>query len=110
MIGLRVRLLSKGAGKWATSGGENAKFGLSTAELVEASDMLHEAGLAHCLNLVHFHVGSQVPDIVTIKRAVREAARFYAKLSRWVMTLGISMLVVVSESTTMALEQPSTAR
>jgi len=82
MIGFRMRLLSKGAGKWATSGGENAKFGLSTADLVEASDMLHAAGLAHCLNMVHFHVGSQVPDIGTIKRATREAARFYAKLSK----------------------------
>ncbi len=88
MIGLRVRLLSKGAGKWATSGGENAKFGLSTADLVEASDMLHAAGLAHCLNLVHFHVGSQVPDIRTIKRATREAARFYAKLSKMGHALG----------------------
>ncbi len=88
MIGFRVRLLSKGAGKWATSGGENAKFGLSTADLVEASDMLHEAGLAHCLNLVHFHVGSQVPDIRTIKRATREAARFYAKLSKMGHALG----------------------
>jgi arginine decarboxylase len=87
-IGLRVRLLSKGAGKWATSGGENAKFGLSTADLVEASDMLHAAGLAHCLKLVHFHVGSQVPDIGTIKRAVREAARFYAKLSKMGHELG----------------------
>jgi len=88
MIGLRVRLLSKGAGKWATSGGENAKFGLSTADLVEASDILHAAGLAHCLNLVHFHVGSQVPDIRTIKRAAREAARFYAKLSKMGHALG----------------------
>lgn len=88
MIGLRVRLLSKGAGKWATSGGENAKFGLSTADLVEASVVLHEAGLAHCLNLVHFHVGSQVPDIRTIKRAAREAARFYAKLSKMGHALG----------------------
>ncbi|MBV9657812.1 MAG: biosynthetic arginine decarboxylase [Verrucomicrobia bacterium] len=79
-VGLRVRLQSKGAGKWATSGGENAKFGLSTADLVSASAMLKEHGLAHCLKLVHFHVGSQVPDIGTIKRAVREAARFYAKL------------------------------
>ena len=88
MIGLRVRLHSKGAGKWATSGGENAKFGLSTADLVEASDLLHAAGLAHCLNLVHFHVGSQVPDIRTIKRATREAARFYAKLSKMGHALG----------------------
>jgi len=82
IIGFRVRLLSKGSGKWATSGGENAKFGLSTSDLVEASDMLHAAGLADCLKLVHFHVGSQVPDIRTIKRAAREAARFYAKLSK----------------------------
>lgn len=82
MIGVRVRLAAKGAGKWATSGGENAKFGLSTAELVTASETLKSAGLSHCLKLVHFHVGSQVPDIGTIKRAVREAARFYAKLSK----------------------------
>lgn len=80
MIGLRVRLQSKGAGKWATSGGEDAKFGLSPADLVSASDELHQRGLGHLLKLIHFHVGSQVPDIGTIKRAVREAARFYAKL------------------------------
>ncbi|MEO6846195.1 MAG: biosynthetic arginine decarboxylase [Chthoniobacterales bacterium] len=88
MIGLRVRLLSKGAGKWATSGGENAKFGLSTSELVAASDLLHKAGLAHVLKLVHFHVGSQVPDIGTIKQAVREAARFYSKLAKMGHDLG----------------------
>ena len=82
LVGLRVRLQSKGAGKWATSGGENAKFGLSTAELVAGSEYLKAQGLGHCLKLVHFHVGSQVPDIGTIKRAVREAARFYAKLAK----------------------------
>src|SRR3954470_15402483 len=82
MIGVRVRLAAKGAGKWATSGGENAKFGLSTADLVAASNTLKAAGLGHCLRLVHFHVGSQVPDIGTIKRAAREAARFYAKLKK----------------------------
>ena len=80
MIGVRVRLAAKGAGKWALSGGENAKFGLSTADLVSASDTLKKEGLAHTLKLVHFHVGSQVPDIGTIKRAVREASRFYSKL------------------------------
>ena len=79
-IGVRVRLNAKGAGKWALSGGENAKFGLSTSDLLIASETLKAAGLAHCLKLVHFHVGSQVPDIGTIKRAVREAARFYAKM------------------------------
>ncbi len=82
ILGLRVRLQAKGSGKWATSGGENAKFGLSTAELVAASNYLKSEGLADSLQLVHFHVGSQVPDIGVIKRAVREAARFYAKLSK----------------------------
>lgn len=88
MIGLRVRLLSKGAGKWATSGGENAKFGLSTADLVEASELLKKSGLGHCLKLVHFHVGSQVPDIGTIKRATKEAARFYSKLYKMGHAIG----------------------
>jgi len=82
LIGIRVRLQSKGAGKWATSGGENAKFGLPTADLLEASRILKEADLAHCLRLVHFHVGSQVPDIGTINAAVREATRFYCKLKK----------------------------
>ena len=80
LIGLRVRLQSKGSGKWATSGGENAKFGLSTADLIAASNYLKSEGMAEALVLVHFHVGSQVTDIGVIKRAVREAARFYAKL------------------------------
>lgn len=88
MIGIRVRLAAKGAGKWATSGGENAKFGVSTAELVLASETLKRENLAHALKLIHFHVGSQVPDIGTIKRAVREAARFYAKLTKLGHELG----------------------
>src|SRR3982751_5108706 len=80
IIGIRARLLSKGAGKWAESGGENAKFGLSTAELLAATEMLKVEGLSHCFKLLHFHIGSQVPDILIVKRAVQEAARFYAKL------------------------------
>jgi arginine decarboxylase len=87
-IGIRVRLYSKGSGKWSPSGGENAKFGLDTTSLVAASEMLKAAGLGHCFKLVHFHVGSQVPDISTIKRAVREAARYYAKLCKLGHELG----------------------
>jgi arginine decarboxylase len=87
-IGIRVRLQSKGSGKWSPSGGENAKFGLSTTDLVAASQMLKDEGLAHCFKLVHFHIGSQVPDISTIKRAVREAARYYAKLAKLGHKLG----------------------
>ncbi len=81
-IGIRARLLSKGAGKWAESGGENAKFGLSTAELLAATELLNAEGLGHCFKLLHFHIGSQVPDILTVKKAVQEAARFYAKLRK----------------------------
>ncbi len=81
-VGIRVRLLSKGGGKWAESAGENAKFGLSTAELLEAVELLRTENLPHCLKLLHFHIGSQVPDILIVKRAVQEAARFYAKLHK----------------------------
>ncbi len=88
VIGIRVRLHSKGSGKWSPSGGENAKFGLDTTNLVAASQMLKDAGFAHCLKLIHFHVGSQVPDISTIKRAVREGARYYAKLCKLGHDLG----------------------
>jgi len=87
-IGIRVRLHSKGSGKWSPSGGENAKFGLDTTNLVAASQILKDAGFAHCLKLVHFHVGSQVPDISTIRRAVREAARYYAKFAKLGHELG----------------------
>jgi arginine decarboxylase len=82
MIGIRARLLSKGAGKWAESGGENAKFGLSTAELLAATELLRAEKLEHCFRLLHFHIGSQVPDILTVKKAVQEASRFYAKLQK----------------------------
>src|ERR1700761_6114306 len=80
MVGIRARLLSKGAGKWADSGGENAKFGLNTVELLAATEMLRAEKMDHCFKLLHFHIGSQVPDILTIKKAGQHAARFYATL------------------------------
>jgi arginine decarboxylase len=82
LIGIRTRLMSKGMGKWAESGGENAKFGLSTTELLAATELLRAENLGHCFKLLHFHIGSQIPDILTIKKAVQEAARFYAKLNK----------------------------
>src|SRR5271154_5720419 len=82
MVGVRIRLLAKSSGKWATSGGENAKFGLSTSEVMEATEMLKAYQMEDCLKLMHFHIGSQIPDIQTVKRAVREAARYYAKLKQ----------------------------
>ncbi|MCE0498403.1 MAG: biosynthetic arginine decarboxylase [Methylacidiphilales bacterium] len=80
IVGIRIRLLAKSSGKWATSGGENAKFGLSTSEVIEATELLKAHQMEDCLRLMHFHIGSQIPDIQTVKRAVREAARYYAKL------------------------------
>jgi arginine decarboxylase len=82
VVGIRARLMSKGAGRWADSGGEDAKFGLSTAEILAATEMLKAENLSHCLKLLHFHIGSQVPDILTVKKAVQEAARLYAKLHK----------------------------
>lgn len=92
MIGIRARLMSKGAGKWAESGGENAKFGLSTAELLDAAQLLQSEKLGHCFKLLHFHIGSQVPDILTVKKAVQESARLYAKLVK--MGFGIDYMDV----------------
>ncbi|MBX7244163.1 MAG: biosynthetic arginine decarboxylase [Candidatus Sumerlaeaceae bacterium] len=82
MIGIRVRLASKSSGIWATSGGENAKFGLSTMDLMDAVAYLESENMSHVLRLVHFHIGSQIPDILSIKRATREATRYYAKLRK----------------------------
>ena len=79
-LGVRVKLWSKSDGKWAASGGENAKFGLSTADLLELTERLNRINLAECFKLLHFHIGSQVPDIFTVKKAVQEASRYYAKL------------------------------
>jgi arginine decarboxylase len=82
LVGVRARLFSKGAGKWAESGGENAKFGLTTAELLAAAELLRSEGLERSFRLLHFHIGSQVPDILTVKKAVQEAGRIYAKLHK----------------------------
>ncbi len=80
MIGMRVKLYSKGSGRWEKSGGEAAKFGLTTTELLEVINRLKEAGRIDMLRLLHFHIGSQLTDIKRIKNAMKEAARVYAKI------------------------------
>jgi arginine decarboxylase len=82
MIGVRMRLVTKSSGIWATSSGEDAKFGLSTMDLMETVAILEKAHMLHTLRMVHFHVGSQIPDILSIKRATREGTRYYAKLRK----------------------------
>ena len=79
-IGLRAKLYSRGSGKWASSGGDSAKFGLTTSEILECVRMLKEANLDSQLKLMHFHIGSQITDIKRVKNAMKEAARVYAKL------------------------------
>ena len=80
IIGMRVKLYSKGSGRWEKSGGEAAKFGLTTTELLEVINRLKEAGRIDMLKLLHFHIGSQLTDIKRIKNAMKEAARVYAKV------------------------------
>ncbi len=89
LIGFRAKLLTRGEGKWATSTGDNAKFGLNTAEILFAAEKLRKAKLTHCLRLLHFHIGSQVPNILTIKNAVVEASRFYCQLVKMGFPMGL---------------------
>ena len=81
-IGLRVKLASRGSGRWKSSGGYRSKFGLSVTEAMRALNELKELGMADCLNLLHFHLGSQITNIRQIKGAVNEAVRVYVDLAR----------------------------
>jgi len=82
LIGFRIKLSTSGEGKWARSSGEDAKFGLTSPELIDATRRLKRAGLEDCLQLIHFHIGSQVPNIQTIKKATVEATRFFCELKK----------------------------
>ena len=88
MIGFRAKLQTRGEGRWATSTGDNAKFGLNTAEILFACEKLKVAKLTSALRLVHFHIGSQVPNILTIENAVVEATRFYCQLAKMGFPMG----------------------
>ena len=87
LIGLRSKLSTKGTGKWESSSGDFAKFGLTTPELIEAVKILRAENLESNAKLFHFHVGSQLTDIRTVKDVVNEGARIYAKLRK--MGLGL---------------------
>ena len=78
--GVRIKLASEGAGRWAQSGGEKSKFGLSSAELIKLIDKLQALGKLDILKLIHFHLGSQITDIRFIKSGLQEVARFYLEL------------------------------
>ncbi len=80
VIGVRARLSTKGAGKWVESTGDRSKFGVTTAEMVSAVERLRTLGMLDCLQLLHFHIGSQITNIRAVKDALREASRIYVEL------------------------------
>jgi arginine decarboxylase len=82
IIGVRAKLSVPGSGRWKCSGGDRSKFGLTFAELLKVIHTLEEENMLSCLQLLHFHIGSQVPNIQNIKAALREATRIYVELSR----------------------------
>lgn len=81
-IGFRAKLNTQGAGKWVDSSGARSKFGLTASEIVEGVELLKKEGMLDCLELLHYHIGSQVPQIQSIKSSLKEGARFYTELHK----------------------------
>ena len=81
-LGIRIKLASSGSGKWEESGGDASKFGLTSAELLQALDIMEKKGWHDCLKLIHFHIGSQITKIRRIQTALREASQFYINLHK----------------------------
>jgi arginine decarboxylase len=82
ILGVRAKLSSKGIGRWGTSAGDRAKFGLTIPEIIQVVDKLRAADMLDCLQLLHFHIGSQISSIAVIKDAIREASQVYVELVR----------------------------
>ena len=81
-LGVRVRLAAKGSGHWSESAGDKSVFGLNTAQVIEVVDALKEAGKLHCLKVLHYHQGSQIPNISVVREGLTEACRMYIDLVR----------------------------
>jgi arginine decarboxylase len=88
IVGVRAKLTAKGVGRWADSAGDRAKFGLTTAEIVEVVDRLAARNMLDCLQLLHFHIGSQISSIIPIKNALQEASNIYVELARMGAKMG----------------------
>jgi arginine decarboxylase len=81
-FGMRVKLATKSTGRWQGSGGHRSKFGLTVTEILRALEELKRDNMQDCFKLLHFHLGSQIPNIRHIKQALNEAARVYVELHR----------------------------
>ena len=88
-LGVRVKLSSRVGGKWSDSGGERSVFGLTPAQIIEVVDRLREVNMLDCLEMLHYHLGSQVPNIREIRDTVKEASRFYVGLVKEGANMGI---------------------
>ena len=88
-IGLRIKLSAKSEGHWTESGGDKSIFGLTAMQLTDSVDLLRERGMLDCLELLHYHQGSQMPNIRNIRVALTEACRYYAELKREGAKMGI---------------------
>jgi arginine decarboxylase len=82
VLGVRAKLTTKGVGRWGGSTGDRAKFGLTIPEIIQAVTELEKAGMLDCLQLLHFHIGSQISSISVIKEAIREASHIYVELAK----------------------------
>ena len=82
-IGLRIKLVSAGQGRWSSSAGEYSKFGLNTMELMEALEIAKSKNILDCVKLIHFHLGSQITNIRRIKDSLKEVGRFYSELMKF---------------------------
>ena len=82
-IGLRIKLVSAGQGRWSSSAGEYSKFGLNTIELMEALEIAKSKNILDCVKLIHFHLGSQITNIRRIKDSLKEVGRFYSELMKF---------------------------
>ena len=108
-IGMRVKLAARGGGRWQGSGGYRSKFGLTVAEVLRGLEELEARGMQDCFKLLHFHLGSQIPNIRIVKGALNEAARIYTELSRRAPDWSTSMSAAVSASITTA-RRPTSSR
>ncbi len=88
-IGVRVKLSSKAGGHWAESGGDRSVFGLNTAQIIDVVDTLRGRDMLDCLQMLHYHLGSQIPNIRNIRAGIAEAARFYVDLVKEGAPMGI---------------------
>jgi arginine decarboxylase len=87
-LGIRSKLTAKGTGRWKDSTGERAKFGLNAAEICALVERLAERNMLDCLQLLHFHIGSQISSIIPIKNALQEAAHIYVELAKMGCKMG----------------------